>query len=88
MVTSLGLSRVSSTNSMDAILFVLASLLAAGVIAIAIYVCFAYADRVQRLLPVALISRYGSPRSFSFVSEFNFWSGGSELLRSVIHSGL
>ena len=50
VVISLGLSRASYTNSTDEILFVLASLLAVVVIAIAVFLCFAYADRVQRLL--------------------------------------
>lgn len=47
---SLGLSRTSYTSSTDEIVFVLASLAAAVAIAITIFLCFAYADRVQRLL--------------------------------------
>jgi small neutral amino acid transporter SnatA (MarC family) len=37
-------------GSTDEIMFVLASLLAVVVIAVCIFLCFAYADRVQRLL--------------------------------------
>jgi multiple antibiotic resistance protein len=50
VVISLGLSRASYTSSTDEIVFVLASLAAAVAIAITIFLCFAYADRVQRLL--------------------------------------
>jgi multiple antibiotic resistance protein len=46
VVISLGLSRASYTSSTDEILFVLASLLAVVVIALTIFLCFAYADRV------------------------------------------
>ena len=67
VVISLGLSRASCTNSTDDLLFVIESFLAVVVIAITIFFCFAYADRVQRLLgPVAPISQCGFPRSFCF----------------------
>jgi multiple antibiotic resistance protein len=49
-VISLGLSRASYTSSIDEIVFVLAILAAAVAIAITIFLCFAYADRVQWLL--------------------------------------
>ena len=56
VVISLGLSRASCTNSTDDLLFVIESFLAVVVIAITIFFCFAYADRVQRLpAPVAPI---------------------------------
>ena len=89
VVTSLGLSRESYSNSMDEILFVLASLLAASVIAIAIFACFAYADRVQRLLGPGgtdIAVRLSAFILFCLGVQI-LWSGGSELLRSVIHSG-
>ena len=76
---SLGLSRASCTNSTDDLLFVIESLLAVVVIAITIFFCFAYADRVQRLRLSAFIL-------FCLGIQI-LWSGGSELLRSVIHSG-
>src|SRR5262245_22540032 len=50
VVISLGLSRTTYTDPTDKFLFVIASLLAVVVIAITIFFCFAYADRVQRLL--------------------------------------
>ena len=75
---------------MDAIIFVLASVLAAVMIAIAIYLCFAYADRVQRLLGPGgtdIAVRLSAFILFCLGVQI-LWSGGSELLRSVIHSGL
>ena len=50
VIISLGLSRASYTSSTDEIVFVLARLAAAVAIAITIFLCFAYADRVQLLL--------------------------------------
>jgi multiple antibiotic resistance protein len=89
VVTSLGLSRASYTNSMDEIVFVLASLLAVVVIAVTIFVCFAYADRVQRLLGPGgtdIAVRLSAFILFCLGVQI-LWSGGSELLKSVIHSG-
>jgi multiple antibiotic resistance protein len=86
VVTSLGLSRASYTNSTDEILFLLASLLAVVVIAITIYVCFAYADRVQRLLGPGgtdIAVRLSAFILFCLGVQI-LWSGGSELLRSVL----
>jgi multiple antibiotic resistance protein len=86
VVTSLGLSRASYTNSTDEILFLLASLLAVVVIAITIYVCFAYADRVQRLLGpggTVIAVRLSAFILFCLGVQI-LWSGGSELLRSVL----
>ena len=86
VVISLGLSRSSYTNSTDAILFVLASLLAVVVIAITIFLCFAYADRVQRLLGPGgtdIAVRLSAFILFCLGVQI-LWSGGSELLRSVI----
>jgi multiple antibiotic resistance protein len=89
VVISLGLSRVSYTNSTDELLFVIASLLAVVVIAITIFLCFAYADRVQRLLGPGgtdIAVRLSAFILFCLGVQI-LWSGGSELLRSVIHSG-
>ena len=89
VVISLGLSRASYTSSTDEIVFVLASLAAAVAIAITIFLCFAYADRVQLLLGP------GGTDIAVRLSEFILfclgiqilWSGGSELLKSVLHAG-
>jgi len=86
VVTSLGLSRASFTNSADEIVFVLASLCAIVVMAITIYVCFAYADRVQRLLGPGgtdIAVRLSAFILFCLGVQI-LWSGSSELLRSVL----
>jgi multiple antibiotic resistance protein len=87
VVISLGLSRASYTSSTDEILFVLASLLAVVVIALTIFLCFAYADRVQRLLGPGgtdIAVRLSAFILFCLGIQI-LWSGGSELLKSVIH---
>ena len=89
VIISLGLSRASYTSSTDEIVFVLARLAAAVAIAITIFLCFAYADRVQLLLGP------GGTDIAVRLSEFILfclgiqilWSGGSELLKSVLHAG-
>jgi multiple antibiotic resistance protein len=89
VVISLGLSRASYTHSADEILFVLASLLAVVVIAIIIFLCFAYADRIQRLLGPGgtdIAVRLSAFILFCLGVQI-LWSGGSKLLSSVIHSG-
>ena len=88
VVISLGLSRTSYTNETDEILFVLASLLAIVVIAATIFLCFAYADRIERLLGPGgtdIAVRLSAFILFCLGVQI-LWSGGSELLRSVIHS--
>jgi hypothetical protein len=89
VVVSLGLSKGSSTDLVDEIIFVIACLLAVSVIALTIFYCFKYAERIQRLL-----GRGGTDiavRLFAFIlfclGVQILWSGGSELLRSVIHAG-
>jgi small neutral amino acid transporter SnatA (MarC family) len=89
VVISLGLSKVAYTNSTDELLFVLASLLAVVVIAVTIFLCFAYADRVQRLLGPGgtdVAVRLSAFILFCLGVQI-LWSGGSELLKSVIQSG-
>ena len=89
MVISLGLSKAFSVNSTEEILFVLATLSAVVVIAVTIFLCFAYADRIQRLLgPGGTdIAVWLSAFILFCLGVQILWSGGSELLRSVIHSG-
>jgi multiple antibiotic resistance protein len=89
VVISLGLSRASYTSSTDEILFVLASLAAAVAIAITIFLCFAYADQVQRLLGPGgtdIAVRLSAFILFCLGIQI-LWSGGSELLKSVLHAG-
>ena len=67
----------------------LASLLAVVVIAMTIFFCFAYADRMQRLLGPGgtdIAVRLSAFILFCLGVQI-LWSGGSELLKSVIHSG-
>ncbi len=89
VVISLGLSRASYTSSADEIVFVLASLAAVIVISAAVYLCFAYADRVQRLLGPGgtdIAVRLSAFILFCLGVQI-LWSGGSELLKSVLQSG-
>ena len=86
---SLGLSKVAYTNSTDELLFVLASLLAVVVIAVTIFLCFAYADRIQRLLGPGgtdIAVRLSAFILFCLGVQI-LGSGGSELLKSVIQPG-
>ncbi len=88
VVISLGLSRGSSTNLVDEIIFMIACLLAVAVIALTIFFCFKYSERIQKLL-----GQGGTDiavRLFAFIlfclGVQILWSGGSELLKSVIHA--
>jgi len=89
VVISLGLTKASYSNSTDEILFVLASLLAVVVMSLAIFLCFAYADRIQRLLGPGgtdIAVRLSAFILFCLGVQI-LWSGGSDLLKSVINSG-
>src|SRR4029079_6149642 len=89
VVISLGLSKASSVNSTEEILFGIATLSAVVVIAATIFLCFAYADRIQRLLGPGgtdIAVRLSAFILFCLGVQI-LWSGGSELLRSVIQSG-
>jgi multiple antibiotic resistance protein len=87
VVISLGLSQGTFTSSTDEAVFVVASLCAIFVISAAIYVCFAYADSVQRLLGPGgtdVAVRLSAFILFCLGIQI-LWSGGSELLHSVMH---
>jgi multiple antibiotic resistance protein len=88
VVISIGLSEATIANAADRLIFVFASVVAIAVIALAILLCFAYADRIQRLL-----SQGGTDIAIRLSAFILFclglqilWSGGSELLRSVLMS--
>ena len=88
VVISLGLSRTSYTTT-DEIFFILVSLLAIVVIAAIIFLCFAYADRIERLLGPGgtdIAVRLSAFILFCLGLQI-LWSGGSELLKSVIQPG-
>jgi multiple antibiotic resistance protein len=72
----------------DEIIFMIACLLAVAVIALTIFFCFKYSERIQKLL-----GQGGTDiavRLFAFIlfclGVQILWSGGSELLKSVIHA--
>jgi multiple antibiotic resistance protein len=86
VVISLGLSHPAFTDRADQIIFAAASFAAIVVIAATIFVCFAYADRVQ-----AVLGQGGTDIAVRLSAFILFclgvqilWSGGSELLRSVL----
>lgn len=86
VVISLGLSKVSYADPIEEIMFVAACLLGVAVIAVSIYFAFAYADRVQRLLGTGgtdIAVRLSAFILFCLGVQI-LWSGGSELLRSVL----
>ena len=83
---SLGLSRSAYSDYTQDLRFVVASLLATIVMAAVIYVCFAYSDRVERLL-----GRDGSDIAVRLSAFILFclgiqiiWTGASDLLASVL----
>jgi multiple antibiotic resistance protein len=87
VLISLGLSRSGySANSID-LRFIVASLLAALVIALTIYVCFAYSDRVERVLRrggIDIVVRLSAFILFCIGIEI-IWSGASDLIGSILH---
>ena len=88
VVISLGLSRGSYSSSTDEVVLVLSTVCADLVIAAASFVCFAYADRVQRLLGAGgtdVAVRLSAFILFCLGIQI-LWAGGSELLHSVVHS--
>ena len=84
VMISLGLSRTAYSGT-ENLSFLLASLLATVVIAAGIYVCFAYSDRVERLLGSSGTDIAG--RLFAFIlfclGIQIIWTGASDLLASV-----
>ena len=87
VVISLGLSHHPTTGSAEQAVFYLANLAAIVTIAMAIFLCFAYADRVRSLLGEAgtdIAVRLSAFILFCIGVQI-LWSGGSELLRSVLH---
>jgi multiple antibiotic resistance protein len=89
VVVSLGLSKSSYNTLMDEMIFIIASLAAIAVIAATIFLCFAYANRLQRVLGqggMDIAVRLSAFILFCIGVQI-LWSGGSELLRSVIHPG-
>jgi multiple antibiotic resistance protein len=89
VVISLGLSHPAFMDRGERIIAIAASLSAIVVIAASVYFCFAYADRVRKLLGQGgtdIAVRLSAFILFCLGVQI-LWSGGSELLRSVIHEG-
>ena len=89
VVISIGLSEATITSPADRIIFVAASVVAIAVLALTILLCFAYADRIQRILGPGgtdIAVRLSAFILFCLGLQI-LWSGGNELLRSVISAG-
>lgn len=89
VMISLGLSRAAYSNLEEDIHFFVAGLLATAVMAIAIYVCFAFSDRMEKVL-----GRGGTDIAVRLSAFILFclgvqivWTGASELLRSIMAGG-
>jgi multiple antibiotic resistance protein len=90
VMVSLGLSRTAYSDRTENLSFFLASLLATLVMAAGIYVCFAYSDRLERLLGSSGTDIAG--RLFAFIlfclGIQIIWTGASDLLASVQLQGI
>jgi multiple antibiotic resistance protein len=85
VMISLGFSRTTYATTMEELRFVAVILLAALVTAITIYVCFAYADRVERLIGHAgtdIAVRLSAFILFCLGVQI-LWTGASELLSTL-----
>jgi len=85
VMISLGISRSAYSNYAEDFQFFVASLLAAVVMAAAIYVCFAYSDRVERMLGSSgtdIAVRLSAFILFCLGIQI-IWTGASDLLASV-----
>jgi multiple antibiotic resistance protein len=87
VVISIGLTKASYADTEDELIFVAASLSAIVVIAVTIFLCFAYANRMREFLGPG-----GTDIAVRLSAFFLFclgvqilWSGASELLKSAIH---
>jgi multiple antibiotic resistance protein len=82
---SLGFSRTTYATPGEELRFVAIIILAALVTAITIYVCFAYADRVERLIGRAgtdIAVRLSAFILFCLGAQI-LWTGASELLSTL-----
>ena len=89
VVISIALSRTTFANPKDEVLFVIASLAAIAVIVVTVWLCFAYADRLQKMLGQGgtdIAVRLSAFILFCLGLQI-LWSGGNELLRSVLYPG-
>jgi multiple antibiotic resistance protein len=85
VMISLGFSRTASSSAVEELFFVAMILLAAIVIAASIYVCFAYAQRAERMMGhngTEIAVRLSAFILFCIGVQI-FWTGASELLLSL-----
>ena len=85
VMISLGFSRTASSSAVEELFFVAMILLAAMVIAASIYVCFAYAQRAERMMGhngTEIAVRLSAFILFCIGVQI-FWTGASELLLSL-----
>ena len=85
VMVSLGFSRGTYTSAMDELWSISMILLAAVAVAASIYVCFAYADRAERLLGhngTDIAVRLSAFILFCIGVQI-FWTGASELIQSL-----
>jgi multiple antibiotic resistance protein len=90
VMISLGLSRSAYSDYREDFRFFIASLLATVVMAAAIYVCFAYSDRVERLLGRSgtdIAARLSAFILFCLGIQI-IWTGANDLLGSIQWHGL
>jgi len=86
VLISLGFSRGVSIDFSQEARFVVAGLAATIVMAVGIYVCFAFSDRIEKLLGRAgtdIAVRLSAFILFCLGTQI-LWSGASELLKSVL----
>jgi len=86
VMISLGLSRSPSSELLQDLRYVAANLLAAVVIAGTIYLCFAYADRVEKMLGhggTDILVRLSAFILFCIGIQI-IWGGASDLIGTVI----
>jgi multiple antibiotic resistance protein len=90
VMISLGLSRSAYSDFTEDFRFLVASLLASVIIAAAIYVCFAYSDRVERLLGRSgtdIAARLSAFILFCLGIQI-IWIGASDLLGGIQWHGI
>jgi multiple antibiotic resistance protein len=90
VMISLGLSRSAYSDVTENVRFFLASLVATVVMAAIIYVCFAYSDRVERILGSSgtdIAARLSAFILFCLGIQI-IWTGASDLLASVLLHGV
>ena len=90
VMISLGLSRTAYSDYREDVVFFLASLLATVVMAAGIFVCFAYSDRVERVLGRSgtdIAARLSAFILFCLGVQI-IWAGASYLLASVQFHGI